>query len=295
MRKLVLSLIVSLLAIGALAQDSVPLMVNFQGMVRENAALITGEGYFRFAIIDNSIPPKILWSNDGSFLGEDASNMPTYSVLLQVKDGIYSVPLGDTDIPNMTSIPESVFRDNKTTYLRVWFNTSGKTAQLLSPDVQFLSVPYAYRAASVSGTSIADNSITMGKMARESVGPQHEGRDNTIVSTFFDITSNAAFQLVYTVPLGKTFILTDVFITESEIGPLWKFGGRLGTSGTPDDKIHVDARSAGLANFQLSLKAGVPFASSDSESAQIHLGQFTTGDTRSVSGTICGFEFSNSK
>jgi hypothetical protein len=295
MRKImvVFSLLCAFCAPICSAQNSIPLMVNYQGVVRESGVLVTGEGYFRFAIIDAGTPQSILWSNDGSFVGQNAASIPTNSVILQVKDGLYRVNLGDATIPNMVSIPVSVLRDNAVTYLRVWFNTAGKSAELLQPDVRLVSVPYAYKAGSLDGKDIIDNSIPMGKLARESVGPQHEGRNNTIVSVYFDFSANNGYQLIYTVPLSETFVLTDIFITSAEIGPLWKMGERLGATGTPTEKIIVDARAAGLTNFTLSLKAGVPFSSSDTLNSQLHLGQFTTGDLRHITGTICGFKFAN--
>jgi hypothetical protein len=275
------------------AQNSIPLMVNYQGIARQNGVLITGDGYFRFSIIDNGVPQKILWSNDGSYVGQNAASIPMNNVILQVTNGLYHVNLGDTSITNMVSIPVSVFRDNAVTYLRVWFNTSGKSPELLQPDVQLVSVPYAFKAGSVDGKDIVNDSIPMGKLGRESVGPQHEGRNNTIVSVFFNFSSNNNYQMVYSVPLSETFVLTDVYITSAEIGPIWKINERLGAAGTPVDKLYIDARAAGLSDYSLNFKAGIPFTSSDTLNDQVSIGQFLTGDARDITGTISGFKFSN--
>ena len=272
MRKAVYLFIIAVMAMGLNMQgQTVPLKINYQGVVREGAQLLTGNGEFRFAILDNETPQMILWSNDGSKDGLEATtaNVPTDPVTLAVKDGIYSVALGDTDVTNMTEISAPVFRDHSETFLRVWFNKPGGTAELMQPDVQLVSVPYAYRAGSV-----------------DLVMPQNVGRGNTVKSVYFDIDTGVLNKIIYTVPTGKTFVLTDIFITSSEIGPLWQFRNRNSTLDVYL-KFMIDAQTAGLTNYLLQFKAGILFEGDD----VITIRQTRTGDDRQIIGVISGFEF----
>jgi hypothetical protein len=66
-----------------------------------------------------------------------------------VTAGIYSVGLGNSALPNMTTVPASVFAGDDV-WVRVWFNDGTHGSQLLSPDQRITSVGYAMRAASLS-------------------------------------------------------------------------------------------------------------------------------------------------
>jgi hypothetical protein len=272
MRKAAYLFVVAVIAMGLSVQgQTVPLKINYQGVVREAGQLITGNGEFRFAVLDNGTPQKILWSNDGSKNGLEATaaNVPTNPVTLAVKEGIYSVTLGDATLTNMTEISVPVFRDNSQTFLRVWFNKPGGTAELMQPDVQLVSVPYAYRAGSA-----------------DLVTPANIGRDNTVRSIYFDEDIGLSNKVVYTVPSGKTFVLTDVYVTFSEIGPQWEFRNR---NSALDQylKLMIDARTAGLTNYLLQFNAGIAFEDGD----VIAIRQTTTGDLRRMVAVLSGFEF----
>lgn len=159
----------------------VPAVVNHQGVVAVNGVRFTGSGQFRFVIL-NTTSGLNLWTNDGTEI--DTSNMPTAAVSLSVTDGIYSVGLGDTGLANMTAIPTTVF-SNSTTALRIWFNDGVNGNQLLSPDHKLRTVPYAFRAETVSSGSIgetelanaavtadklASGAVASGKIAADAVG-----------------------------------------------------------------------------------------------------------------------------
>lgn len=272
MKRAVYFFVIVVIAVALNTQaQTVPLKINYQGVVREAGQLFTGNGEFRFAILDNGTPQMILWSNDGSKDGLEATagNVPTNPVTLAVKDGIYSVALGDTAVTNMTEIPAPVFRDHSQTFLRVWFNKPAATTELMQPDVQLVSVPYAYRAGSV-----------------DLVMPQNVGRGNTVKSVYFDIDTGSLNKIIYTVPTDKTFVVTDIFITSSEVGPLWQVRNRNSTSDTYL-KLMIDAQTAGLNNFLVQFKAGILFEGDDA----ITIRQTTTGDNRRIIGVLSGFEF----
>ncbi len=268
----------------------IPEAIHYQGQLQEGNLRYEGAGLFRFAIVDGTKPtPYILWSNDGTKIGLLASNVPTAAVSLTVTAGLFEVGLGDASLANMTNIPISVFRDNRITYLRVWFQkTAGGVVELMSPDTQLLSVPYAYRAGAVNGQDIDDDSIPMGKLGRESVGPQHEGRSNTIRSVYFDVTSNTPSRVIYTVPTGKTFVLTDIFITSADNGPIWMITNNTTAQLDQYIQLGIDARlTDSLQNWTYSLKSGIRFVHPNVVAI------FPQGISTNmrIRGTIAGFEF----
>jgi len=280
------------LALGAsFAQtDSIPMAIHYQGQLREGDIRYEGTGIFRFAIIDNSSPaPLILWSNDGSGIGSPATTAPTNGVTLDVSKGLFQVALGDESLTNMTAIPGSVFKDNPFIYLRVWFQKDAQsTLELMIPDARLLTVPFSYRSGSINGSDIDDSSIPMGKLARESVGPEHAGRSNTIKSVYFDISSTGNSNVIYDVPDGKTFVLTDIFISSADKGTLWTITDDPSSQLKQYYKLQIDARLAdSLQNWSHSFKAGLRFAAP----RVVAVFPESAPQSMRIRGTISGFEF----
>ncbi len=269
---------------------SVPTAIHYQGQLRENDTRYEGTGIFRFAIIDASIPsPVHLWTNDGSRIGEPAANIPISGVTLNVSKGLFNVALGDDALTNMTKIPLSVFSEHKIVSLRVWFQKdAGSTIELLSPDTRLFAVPYAFKAGSIDGKDIADVSIPMGKLARESVGPEHQGRSDTIKSIYFDIKTRNVSR-IYDIPDDKTFVITDIFIMSSDIGPIWMITDDPSSQVSSHYKFAFDARGTpSLNNWSYSFKAGLRFVAPQVV-AIFPIGDF--GKDQEIRGTISGFEF----
>jgi len=128
---------------------AVPLMVPYSGTVQVGGEAFNGAGQFKFAIVNQACALAgqgcaSVWSNDGTSNG---GGEPANGVAVTVNQGKYSVKLGDAALVNMTGIPAAVFSDDLT-YLRVWFSDGATGFQLLTPDRQLISVPYAYRADS---------------------------------------------------------------------------------------------------------------------------------------------------
>jgi Chaperone of endosialidase/Head domain of trimeric autotransporter adhesin len=146
-------LLFSLLTALPLAAQ-VPQALNYQGRVAVNGAAFTGTGQFRFALVNGA--GAVLWSSHA-----------TNTTGLAVQNGLYSVRLGDTTLPNMAAVPSAVFA-NADVRLRVWFNDGTNGLQQLAPDQQLAPVGYAHRAAtadSVPATAIAPNSLEPWMMA----------------------------------------------------------------------------------------------------------------------------------
>ena len=114
---------------------AVPGMINYQGKVDVSDQPFSGNGNFRFAIVNGQGSTNYLWSNDGNF-------PPTTNVQEAVENGIYNVILGNTP---MTTIPTSVFENNDI-YLRVWFNDGTHGLQQLAPDQKITSTGFAIKA-----------------------------------------------------------------------------------------------------------------------------------------------------
>lgn len=103
LRSRALGLALFLFAPALLAQ--VPQLLNYQGRVAVGTVNFDGSGSFKFALV-NTDGTSTYWSNNGT---STAGSEPTAAVALTVAKGLYSVPLGDTTLPNMTVIPATVF------------------------------------------------------------------------------------------------------------------------------------------------------------------------------------------
>ncbi|HAV62732.1 MAG TPA: hypothetical protein DCY13_10235 [Verrucomicrobiales bacterium] len=177
-------------ALTAPAQ-SVPEQMSYQGHVAVNGTPFSGNGNFKFALIDPN-GPDTLWSNDGTGV---AGGEPVDRVVLPVTDGMYSVALGNTTLSNMTSISPKVFNTTNV-HLRIWFDDGVNGSQQLTPDQPILSVGYAMMAQQVpdgsittdklagggiGGGGIVDGSITASDLGPDSVNSGHiiDGEVNT--------------------------------------------------------------------------------------------------------------------
>jgi hypothetical protein len=128
-------------------------MISYQGRVQVDSTNFTGNGEFKFALVQGA-GPTLLWKNDGS----GGNSEPTSGVTLPVANGLVSTLLGDSSLANMTAVPASIFA-NSDVRLRVWFN-GGAGFQQLTPDHRIVSVGYAM----IAGT-VPDGSITSSKLA----------------------------------------------------------------------------------------------------------------------------------
>jgi len=134
------------------AAGGAPTVVSYQGFVSVGGTPYTGSGYFKFAIGD-AAGTTTYWCNDGTYtVGE-----PAVAVQLAVNNGLFSVLLGDTSIPNMlASLKASVF-DGPDRYLRVWFSASGSGPfTRLTPDTRIAAVPYALQAETAVDADTVD-------------------------------------------------------------------------------------------------------------------------------------------
>ena len=73
----------------------VPKVINYAGQVAVNGQSFTGTGLFKFALV-NSEGNETMWSNDGQSV---AGSEPDTNVSVPVHGGLYSILLGNTEIP----------------------------------------------------------------------------------------------------------------------------------------------------------------------------------------------------
>ncbi|MFV2055231.1 MAG: hypothetical protein ACC707_02145 [Thiohalomonadales bacterium] len=133
---------------------SVPLLVNYQGTVKDaTGAAINADGYFKFAIVDQA-GTVASWVNNGNLLN---GSEPPNAVITPVTNGRFLIKLGDnTNLSNMAALTESVF-DNSPLYLRVWFSLSETGPyELFMPDTEIVSTGYAIKAAAADRALVAD-------------------------------------------------------------------------------------------------------------------------------------------
>ena len=110
----------------------VPQLLNYQGRVAVGTVNFNGTAQFRFAL-GNGAGTTTYWSNDGtSIAGSETAN----GVVLTVTKGLCSVLLGDSTLPQMTTIPNSVFA-NPNVKLRVC-SMMGSTARSFSLPISAL-------------------------------------------------------------------------------------------------------------------------------------------------------------
>lgn len=121
--------------------NAAPPVINYAGQVSVEGLPFTGNGQFKFAILQAETNAT-LWSNDGT---SEKGSEPSAFLSIPVNGGLYSVLLGNSAISGMASIDPSIFHQHKNTRLRIWFS-DGLGFELLSPDGRFASVPYAFNA-----------------------------------------------------------------------------------------------------------------------------------------------------
>jgi hypothetical protein len=131
---------------GPQAPASFPGMLSYQGVVKVDGQPFSGNGYFKFAIVNvASGNGTDYWANDGTTSGE-----PSSYVTLSVSNGLFDVYLGDTGIMSQ-ALDSSVFA-NDPTYLRVWFSqSSGGPFVALDPNQRIVGVGYAYNTSRLGG------------------------------------------------------------------------------------------------------------------------------------------------
>ena len=136
-----------------------PTIVSYQGQIWDGDEPYGGTGYFKFAIVDAD-GTTTYWSNDGT---STEGTEPTASISLEVENGLFSLLLGDTSLPNMTTALDETSFSNPNTYLRIWFSADGFSPWAQLPDQKIASVPYALQAEYSKYADTASLAISAGE------------------------------------------------------------------------------------------------------------------------------------
>ncbi len=119
-----------------------------------------GSGYFLPPTVAVAPPPANLsyttyWSNDGTSVN---GSEPSAAVSVAVNNGLFTVVLGDTNLPNMAAINAGLF-NQPNLQLRIWFNDGANGFAALSPVQTLTPAPYAIfaNAANINGLTIQQN------------------------------------------------------------------------------------------------------------------------------------------
>jgi hypothetical protein len=139
---------------------AVPGQFSYQGLLKLNNTAYSGTAYFKFALVDPTGTTNF-WANDVS------PAEPGTSISLPVSAGLFTVNLGDTNVPNMAQLdPSFIFRDLPV-FLKIWVSTNNTDFQLLSPIVRLTASPYAFKAGEAD--SVPNGSITAAKLASNAI------------------------------------------------------------------------------------------------------------------------------
>ncbi|MDG0964620.1 MAG: pentapeptide repeat-containing protein [Opitutales bacterium] len=110
--------------------------VPHTGHVSVSGTPYWGTGKFKFSIIDGN--GKLLWNHDGS-----TSAIPLNDISIEVKNGFYSLHLGDSSISGMKTLPASALSSAQKAFLRVWFDQGTGNFQQLDVDLALGAAPFA--------------------------------------------------------------------------------------------------------------------------------------------------------
>ena len=135
-----------LLAVLGVYADPPP-EFDYQGKILVDDVPLTGPGYFKYAISDETGATNF-WAHDGTTTGE-----PATFITNDCHNGVFSAIIGGAP---MGDVDPAIFALNTSLYLRVWFSADGVTFNEMLPAQDLLSSPYAINADMLDGLHAAD-------------------------------------------------------------------------------------------------------------------------------------------
>ena len=109
--------------------------VAHSGHVSVNGSPFNGTGKFKFSIVNQF--GSVIWNHDGSVI-----STPTGELSLPVRNGFYSLHLGDSSIPGMSTSRHQFTLYGKA-FLRVWFDEGDGSFGKIGGDIALGAAPFA--------------------------------------------------------------------------------------------------------------------------------------------------------
>ena len=209
---------------------AVPAVISVKGKVASASGLLNGQGYFKFALVDQA-GTTIIWRNDGTTNlpippGDDGEAPDQTAVEAQIDKGLFSINLGDESIQNMSSLDASNFSQDYI-YLRIWFSETGGPFVRLNPDQRLVATAFAVMAASVDDGAITEKKLATGAVTFDKL------QDGAVGAS--KLSNNA----VLTHSLGDDTI-TSVKLKDGSITADKVVDGAISNSKLADDAVGVD-------------------------------------------------------
>jgi len=222
----------SLFALANVAfADSTPVIISFQGQLRENSVPVSGNKTMHFRILD--VSSNVIWQSDAS-----QSNQ----VAVAVANGIYTVNLGDTTLANMAALTKSDLDQNKKLYLRVRVGIED-----LAPDILLSAVPFAYiakQAETITQNISAGNSVVLAlRQATQNVGIKTTSPAGVfqVSSNYFLVSANGNIGIADSNPANLFEVSTNYFVVSSN--------GRVGVGNSaPANLFQVSVNALVVSN-----------------------------------------------
>lgn len=184
------------------------------GEVTGFSIISPGSGYTSPPTITVNDPPPstpmtgyvTYWSNDGSSV---MGSEPLSAVTLPIVRGLFSAPIGDSSVTNMSEIPDNIF-DNSDLHLRIWFNDGDKGWQQVGNDVRILPSAFSVKSSRSGKLVLRDHSLVWMRTGHTSdsaafpslIGDNFAGRRMPVYMRGQSSNAVSWFQGYLDLPLG---------------------------------------------------------------------------------------------
>ena len=110
--------------------------VAHSGHVSVNGSPFNGTGKFKFSIVNQF--GSVIWNHDGSVI-----STPTGELSLPVRNGFYSLHLGDSSIPGMSTLPATSLRSTEKAFFGSGLMKAMDPSKKIGGDIALGAAPFA--------------------------------------------------------------------------------------------------------------------------------------------------------
>ena len=210
-----------------------------------------GDGNYTNAPIVLIAPPPpsnsyaTFWSNDGTSAGGSEPGIP---VIVPVNNGLFTVALGDTNLPNMAAMDATLFSQPNLD-LRIWFSDGANNFAALDPAQNLTPAPYAIFANTASNLPPSAQLDVIGLSIQNNPGTT----PNVIGGSAFNfVTAGIAGATIGGGggEAGRSNSVTAPFATVSGGGGNSAGGTDANIAGGFDNSIQLNANDSDIAGGQ---------------------------------------------